>query len=277
MIGRLGLCVWLAWISVMGSAYAYDSTETSRSIPATFFTDIMVSVEDAGWFIGAPFRFSGRDWLSAAGLVGANAIVMAADNDLRHMLGKEPAKRLGVLWEIPVKYGVAEYATIGTAATYALGLLTGNDEVRIMGRLLGESVALAGTSVLVLRYVAGRSRPYGDNTAWEFKWFERGVRSQSFPSGHSAVAFALSSVFAERIDNTWARIGFYGLASLTSYSLVYANEHWVSDVLIGAGLGLGAGWLVAEREKDRENPSSRKEGRLRVYPLLTGIRMAYTL
>jgi membrane-associated phospholipid phosphatase len=69
----------------------------------------------------------------------------------------------------------------------------------------------------------------------------------------------------------------YGLAALTSYSLVHANEHWVSDVLAGAGLGLGAAFLVIERERNRANSSCEESGKLRVYPLFSGVRVVYSL
>ncbi|MEJ5993193.1 phosphatase PAP2 family protein [Pedobacter sp. Du54] len=64
--------------------------------------------------------------------------------------------------------------------------------------------------------------------------------SNSFPSGHTAEAFA-SAEFLRR--EYGGRSVFYGLAGYSSafavgYLRMYNNKHWLSDVVAGAGLGV---------------------------------------
>lgn len=64
----------------------------------------------------------------------------------------------------------------------------------------------------------------------------------SFVSGHTVTAFAFFSVWLGVLG--WRRSGvIFVLASLAGMSRVAVGAHWPIDVLVGAMLGLLAGWL----------------------------------
>jgi membrane-associated phospholipid phosphatase len=64
--------------------------------------------------------------------------------------------------------------------------------------------------------------------------------NDSFPSGHTSVAFATATYFAweykEKVP--WSPALFYGLASVVGLGRIANNRHYLSDVLFGAGLGI---------------------------------------
>ena len=60
---------------------------------------------------------------------------------------------------------------------------------------------------------------------------------ESFPSGHTAVAFSGASFIAYRYDKKYA-IPAYLLATFVGYSRVYAKKHFWEDVIVGAGIGI---------------------------------------
>lgn len=263
----------LCWcLTLQPAVQAQEST--AKSIGDILLDDVLIALDDGGSFVTAPLRFDTRDWVVTAGLAGATGALIAADADLKLRWGRATQQSLNHdLWDIPTRYGIVEYANIVAVSTYALGLLGGNDGIRVTGRLLFESLAFAGGSVMVVRYIAGRSRPYGDNTPWDFNGFRWSNEFQSFPSGHTVVAFAMSTVLAERIDQLWARVFFYGMASLTAFARVHNNQHWVSDVFAGAVFGIAAGCHVVGREEARDGTGH--SSRITLIPFLAGIRLEY--
>jgi len=130
-------------------------------------------------------------------------------------------------------------------------MFTHNNSIRVTGRLLLETLTLAGIMDVSSKYLTGRDRPYFSNDQYRFKAFQSKGEHVSFPSGHTTTAFAVSTVLAERIDNTYARIGFYTLASLTACARVRNNVHWFSDVVAGSILGFGTGYFIVHRESVR--------------------------
>lgn len=68
-------------------------------------------------------------------------------------------------------------------------------------------------------------------------------RSSSFPSGHSATAFAFATATSRELPALAP--GVLALAGAVSYSRVHTGVHYPSDVAAGSAIGIGCG-LVAE-------------------------------
>jgi membrane-associated phospholipid phosphatase len=67
--------------------------------------------------------------------------------------------------------------------------------------------------------------------------------STSFPSGHSASAFAFATAVSR--DDPWLAIVFQFLAGGVAYSRVHTGVHYPGDTVAGALLGAGAGQAVS--------------------------------
>lgn len=70
----------------------------------------------------------------------------------------------------------------------------------------------------------------------------------SFPSGHTASAFAFASAVGEVAPRAWAPLHL--TAALVGYSRVHTGVHYPSDVAAGALLGTLCGWTT-RRAADR--------------------------
>ena len=71
--------------------------------------------------------------------------------------------------------------------------------------------------------------------------------THSFPSGHSATAFACATVLAA-LTPRW-RLPFFVLAALIAFSRLYNGVHYPTDVLAGSVLGVLVGLAVVRVSK----------------------------
>jgi len=118
----------------------------------------------------------------------------------------------------------------GAGGTYFLGRATGNTKVARLGSDLLRAQILSQAVVQGAKFATSRSRPDASN-------------NQSMPSGHTASAFAMATVIQR--DLGWkAGIPAFALAGYVGASRMEANKHYLSDVLIGAGIGIAAAHSV---------------------------------
>ncbi len=66
-----------------------------------------------------------------------------------------------------------------------------------------------------------------------------GMNNESFPSGHTSLAFASATVFFEEFKNTEPLLAYsgYAFAVTTGYLRIAKNKHWLSDVILGSAIG----------------------------------------
>ncbi len=111
-------------------------------------------------------------------------------------------------------------------------------------RMTGISMAISLLMGLVvgsalLKPLFGRARPFAKKPG--INLIVRAPRDSSFPSGHTLTSFAAAtSLFlAERELGSAALV----LAALIAFSRIYLYVHYPSDVLAGAVLGMGLGYM----------------------------------
>ena len=75
--------------------------------------------------------------------------------------------------------------------------------------------------------------------------------NDSFPSGHTAVAFASARFIQKRYANDINPYLLYGAASLTALARVQANQHHWRDVVGGAALGYAMAEFLTESRQDK--------------------------
>ena len=119
--------------------------------------------------------------------------------------------------------------------------------------------ALVDAQILseVVKNVSRRRRPLeiAPNGDFANTWFKAGpgvlVNCGSFVSGHTTGAFAIAEVFAERYhQHRWVPWAAYGLAGLMAFSRVSNQNHFPSDVFVGAIFGYSISHFVVLRPKD---------------------------
>lgn len=168
--------------------------------------------------------------------------------------------------------GGGEYSMMLLGGIGLTGLVLKNERWIETAYLGVESFIYAGILSRVPKILFGRQRPYVNNIAlknvfegpslgvsasdWVDQW--KSNRNASYISGHTTTAFAVATVFAEQSikygRNKWVPYVAYGLAGLCSYSRIYDNKHWATDVLGGALFGHLIGRYLVRNHHWQINP-----------------------
>jgi hypothetical protein len=114
-------------------------------------------------------------------------------------------------------------------AVYALNFsgIKGKNNLRDRSIIFGTSYLIMGTTVYALKNITKIERPDKSNF-------------YSFPSGHTATAFAGAEFLWQEYKDVsiWYGISGYVVATGTGFFRMYNNKHWLTDVAMGAGIGI---------------------------------------
>jgi hypothetical protein len=114
-------------------------------------------------------------------------------------------------------------------AVYALNAagIKGKNNLKDRSIILATSYIIMSTTVLGLKSITKVPRPDGSG-------------NNSFPSGHTATAFAGAEfLWQEYKDKSiWYGISGYVVATGTGLFRIYNDRHWLTDVAAGAGIGI---------------------------------------
>jgi len=188
-----------------------------------------------------------RQWLQPASVaIGAVLVSALADKPMDRQMKKYQDKKVVRAWNT---YGNAlPYALVGAAgAAFALG----DERMQNTGLIAMQSIAAAAGMSVVGKYAVGRARPQSEQGPWSQVGDGQSRSNASFPSGHSAVAFAAITPFAKEYDAPW----LYGVAALGAGGRIAGRKHWVSDTVAGSVIGYAVGnWLWhAQRNDSKSN------------------------
>ena len=207
---------------------AAQAADTARAPQKTFF--VKRDLVATGIAIAGTAAVSGVDlrlahWARSAGVQG--------DSSRRELVGD-----LTRVNETPLM--------LAALATYGVGRVAGSHTAADVGLHTLEALVLTTSVSQVVRGVLGRTRPRASlEDPFDFKpgtGFS-GFETRSFPSLHTAAAFATATALVGEIRER--RPGavkvaaplLYTAAMVPGLTRVYLDQHWASDVVAGAFVG----------------------------------------
>lgn len=141
------------------------------------------------------------------------------------------------LADVGDRYGDGTILGGAALGLLAAGQLGGGGSLSDVGRDLSRSLLMTWGTVWALKLAINAERPNGG--------------SYSFPSGHTATAFAAAPVFAKHWG--WkAGIPAYVLAVGTGLGRMEERRHYLADVLFGAAIGIVMGREILRFSGEQE-------------------------
>lgn len=195
------------------------------------------SVPEYG-FNGMKNSVSRKSNLLILGTVGLGALLAYQfDDQIKDYIQRESLlpKRVSQFGDL---YGVIGSALLLPASIIITSKAAGESNREMLEKLEFAVSALVanGVTTIILKKLSGRERPNRSN-------------SRSMPSGHTSQSFAVAAVANELYGNKVGTVAFL-IAGLVAISRINDNEHYLSDVIIGAGVGTTIGRGFAKTYRD---------------------------
>jgi membrane-associated phospholipid phosphatase len=172
-------------------------------------------------------------FILGAGLMGAS-ITKSQDRSVSTSMSSS-TRFSGVLGPGEL-LGGAKAQLLGAVATQVIGSAIGSPRVSAIGGDLVRAQIVTQMLTAGVKMSVRRTRP--DGTMY------------SFPSGHSSTTFATATVLQQHLG--WrAGVPAYAFATYVAASRVQAQRHYLSDVAMGAALGIVAGRSVTIGRGDK--------------------------
>lgn len=180
-------------------------------------------------------------WPHAVSALAAVALASTLDHRIQTEVQSRRGENGDDLARLARRLGQPEVYAPVALGTLAVGLVSGNGRIARAGGRITGGLLLSGLTVSLLKPLVGRARPGSGTDAFNFRPFSK---QDSWPSGHTAMAFALATAVSDEVRFTPVTIALYGGATMTAWSRVNDNRHWTTDVMTGALVGVVSAKLM---------------------------------
>lgn len=265
-------------IDTLGN-FALDQVELSDSIPPHILKCL---IRDEARIWSSPFRAQPKDLVLYGSVLAGTVTLIQFDEEIYREVKAFQNNN-------PLIDDLSPRITLIGDEKYTLGLfgafyLTGkvfNQPRAVETSVIGfQTLMHTGFVIQVMKHIFGRTRPsvFDGEDYWHgpkgstLRYEENFASYDSFPSGHTIIAWGMATVIAEQYKDIKA-IPYisYTIATLAGLSRITEDAHWASDVLMGAFLGNQIGKFIARKgnKKVRVLPRFSRAG--------TQMSLIYTL
>jgi len=264
--------------------YKTDSIFSFRS-PKGYVPSLLFNL---GEDVKAPFHYKTKQWLIAAAAISITTALIFADEDIDEWARtlKEKHNWINKTSPFITQFG----GNAGVYTIIATGLISAafkNEKGVQTSLLASQAVINSGITGYIIKHITGRERPKAayiyslqDGGKWNgpfgrytqvLPYKRSDFAFDAFPSGHTATAFSIATVFASQYnDIKGVPLFCYTAATAVGMSRLTEHEHWASDVFVGALLGYLSGKQVVRHfNKLHQNTSTDIEAKAKTKTELT--------
>ena len=193
------------------------------------------SIDSASKSNSKTLKFNYKQIIIPTILIGIGVVGLESESlkDLNLIIREE------VIEDIDKKLTIDDFMQYSPAlSVFALNAfnIKGKNNLKDRSIVLATSLLFVAATVRTLKKTSSEKRPDGSDL-------------DSFPSGHTATAFAGAEFMYQEYkgQSIWYGIAGYTVATATGAFRIYNNKHWLTDVAAGAGIGIlstkAAYWL----------------------------------
>jgi membrane-associated PAP2 superfamily phosphatase len=271
-----------------------EEADNQKSIAGFYKTDSIFSFRSRkGYFpsllkdfevqMTSPFRLNAKQWIMTGAAVGITVALFHFDGEIDEWarVQKQDHKWVNKASPVITKFG-GNWGVYSVLASGILSAACKNEKGLQTSLLATQAMITSGLWVNLIKILTGRERPLADYTFSKTEggeWYgpfaawnqDRATRKpvsafDAFPSGHTATAFSIATVFATQYKDIKA-VPFicYSAATLVGISRLTEHEHWTSDVFVGGLMGYLCGKQVVHQynkthpETDNSLPRKSKK------------------
>jgi len=208
-----------------------------------------------GYSYSRPLHWKTNDWANFGYLAGGTLFLFAVDDELNRWKNGFNQDIPDIIKDYGHTYGSPENNYMLTGGVYLAGLFTKNEKLRRTGVLLISSATAGGFLQQMGARLVGRSRPKSGDSSGTFDPFDLNRVNDSFPSGHTMLAFSNAYAIAKQFKSPWIKGGLYTIGMIPGLMRIADNFHWVSDVAFSTVLSI---FIVESIDKYLDSKYSEK-------------------
>ena len=202
-----------------------------------------------------------RDLVTSGVVLGATALLSKWDSDIALASRESRYQDSSVINFANRASKVNETTlTVGGILIYGIGRLTKSETMADVALHATESVVLASVASQLIRGPLGRTRPWvtADTNQYDFQPFRgfRQFKNRAFPSIHTSSSMAVATVLTmethRRHPGATPIVApvLFAAGILPGLARIQLNQHWASDIMAGAFMGVFAGYKVTKYSHD---------------------------
>lgn len=137
----------------------------------------------------------------------------------------------------------AEPLSVGIPAGMLLaGFISHDEKLKSRSVEILLSVTAAAIATEGLKIVVNRQRPYQKYPLDVFP-YDASESGKSFPSAHTSLSFATATSLSLVYKKWYVTVPAFVWATSVGYSRLYLGEHYPSDVIAGAAVGVAGAYI----------------------------------
>ena len=215
--------------------YPTEREESWKALPKDFAHDQRLT-----WAVFPAQMATGHHWIPVLLTVGGTAGLLYADPHIMNYFRSHEKNLSDLNSTFSSGISAGEIAAV-PVGLLAAGYMRHDPYEQSTALLCADAYVDSAIPPLAIKAIARRRRPseVPPLTKFSDEFFKDSwYKGSSFPSGHAAAAWSVATVVAHRYSNhKWVPVLAYGMATVISLSRITGEEHFPSDVFVGAVVG----------------------------------------